>query len=220
MTAVLGLLPKLKPDVMKRIFLLSLLYLIFYSANATVYVVNVLDGVFDPDTLQVQVGDTIRWYKDAQSVNPHTTTSVNIPAGAIPWNQGIGDSTPTFDYPVLVAGSYNYTSTIAMDDSLGMDGYFLATPWAVSLGNEPEYGTFMSAIVGEEGISITLNMDKAEPVVIQLYDLQGRLINTILNGTQPAGEQQIVYSTNRLPEGIYFLAITTRKEKLSEKLIL
>jgi len=86
--------------------ILLLVVLFRIDGLATKWVVTVQNFVFTPSSLpNVIVGDTIRW----EWINgTHTTTSTSIPAGAATWDSPIDATNQTFEYPVTIAGTYNY----------------------------------------------------------------------------------------------------------------
>lgn len=71
---------------------------------------------FTPDTVRVEVGETVRWTNS--SIIVHTVTadpeeatideSVRIPDGAAPFDSGIMDPKATFEHTFEVAGTYRY----------------------------------------------------------------------------------------------------------------
>lgn len=81
---------------------------------ATVGMTNTLQ--FTPDTVRVQVGETVRW--ENSSVVVHTVTadpeeatleeSVRLPEGASPFDSGNMDPKETFEYTFEVPGTYRY----------------------------------------------------------------------------------------------------------------
>lgn len=81
---------------------------------ATVGMTNTLE--FDPDTVRVQAGQTVRWTNG--SVIVHTVTadpeqatkdeSVRLPDGASPFDSGDMDPNTTFEYTFDVPGTYRY----------------------------------------------------------------------------------------------------------------
>jgi plastocyanin len=95
----------------------------FISQNvfATLYTVQVQNYSFNPSSLNVVVGDTVKWVWVNGS---HTTTSSTIPPGASSWDSPINSSHQTYTYPVTIAGSYNYVCT--PHASMGMVGSFVA----------------------------------------------------------------------------------------------
>ena len=79
------------------------------SAQATIHTVDVgfeRTLQFAPSSMQVSVGDTVRFKYVAGS---HNTTSVSMPDGAAPWAAPMtSSSASTFDYVVKIAGAYSY----------------------------------------------------------------------------------------------------------------
>lgn len=76
---------------------------------AAKHVVNVQNFSFSPANISnVQLGDTIRWVWVSGT---HTTTSSTIPGGAASWNSPITSSVTSFEYKVIVAGTFNYVCT-------------------------------------------------------------------------------------------------------------
>ena len=84
------------------------------SPAATVDMTNTL--TFDPDTVRVQVGETVRWANG--SVIVHTVTadpdeattdeSVRLPEGAAPFDSGTLDPEARFEHTFEVPGTYRY----------------------------------------------------------------------------------------------------------------
>jgi len=67
------------------------------------------DGMsFVPSSLSFPLGDTITWVWDAGF---HTTTSINIPAGAAAWDAPITTAGETYSYIPTETGTYEYDCT-------------------------------------------------------------------------------------------------------------
>ena len=100
---------------------------------ATKHVVTVGNFFFSPVSLNVNVGDTVRW---VWSAGGHTTTSTPgaIPAGAASWDAPINSSNTSFEYKVTVAGSYDYVCT---PHAPGMAGSFTAVGFTPTLSVAP-----------------------------------------------------------------------------------
>ena len=91
---------------MKKILLLAALFTASVcAARAADHRVRVSDFRFGPRTVNAVVGDTISWM---WQTGMHTTTSVNIPAGATPWNAPVNVNSPRFRIRVTVPGTYRY----------------------------------------------------------------------------------------------------------------
>ena len=82
-------------------------------------------NLFIPGYLEVNSGDTIRFQWDGISY-PHTTTSSNIPLGAIPWDSDLSPDNPSFDLVLTVVGLYDYVCTPHQD--MGMVGQINVLP--------------------------------------------------------------------------------------------
>ena len=72
---------------------------------------------------------------------------------------------------------------------------------------------------------INYTMIQALPVRIAMYDLQGRLLITLVDEGKPAGQHAVTWNARdgkgeRLPAGIYFCRLSTPKYDLIEKVIL
>ncbi len=105
---------------MKKI-VLPLLCLLFLKSQATTWSVSVSNFQFSSSNLNVKVGDVIHW---VWAGGFHTTTSLSVPSGALPWDASLTSSSTTFDYTVTKVGSYSYECSI---HPLQMQGTFTAT---------------------------------------------------------------------------------------------
>ena len=109
---------------MKKLFALLLLLVVFNRyVQATEWTVNVSNFQFSPSSLNVVVGDVVKfvWVSGF-----HTTTSTSVPSGANTWDAPIQSPGQTFSYTMLKAGTYNYKCT--PHASGGMIGSFTASP--------------------------------------------------------------------------------------------
>jgi hypothetical protein len=46
-------------------------------------------------------------------------------------------------------------------------------------------------------------------VKIQVYDIRGELISTLINAEQPQGVYEIKFDASKLPSGIYFIKMVS-----------
>jgi len=93
-------------SIMKKILLLAALLIGSVSAAWSAdHKVRVSDFQFTPSTVNVVAGDTITW---RWQNGMHTTTSVNIPAGARPWNAPIDSANTRFRTRLRQVGTYTY----------------------------------------------------------------------------------------------------------------
>jgi hypothetical protein len=74
-------------------------------------------------------------------------------------------------------------------------------------------------------VTIGYSLVKVGHINLKLYDPTGRLVKTILEERQSAGDHRIIYNSSDLPSGVYFLELILTDERtgsaqLREKLIL
>jgi plastocyanin len=101
---------------MKKVYLLLTTLVFLNYSFATTHEITVENYQFTPASLNVNVGDTIKW----TWVNGgHTTTSVTIPAGAASWNSPMNSTNQTFLYKITVAGTYSYNCIPHAPDMAG-----------------------------------------------------------------------------------------------------
>ena len=132
---------------------LMLLAVMFFNIPAFAVKHTVLVGnyFFNPSSVTVSVGDTVRWVWSAGS---HTTTSGVIPGGAASWDELITSSNNTYDYHVTVAGNYNYVCT--PHAGMGMVASFTAIAFIPTLAVSPA-NQVVSASAGITTFGVTSN---------------------------------------------------------------
>jgi len=57
--------------------------------------------------------------------------------------------------------------------------------------------------------TITYSLAATSPVVLKVYDMLGREVETLVNGTQQSGTYTLSFSPKNLPSGIYYYRLTT-----------
>lgn len=77
---------------------------------------------FSPSTVNVSIGDTVKW---TWLNGNHTTTCdgssfTSRPLGAASWNAPMNSGNPSFKYVVSVAGTYNYKCTFHAPSMVGV----------------------------------------------------------------------------------------------------
>ncbi len=53
---------------------------------------------------------------------------------------------------------------------------------------------------------------------IELFDIEGKLVDTIKNSMIKAGNHEITYNTSKLSSGMYFLMLTNGKDFKAKKI--
>ncbi|MEI6890295.1 MAG: T9SS type A sorting domain-containing protein [Bacteroidales bacterium] len=141
---------KAKTYTITAFFIIAAL-LIHQKAHSTIHQVLVGNFFFNPSSLNVTVGDTVKWVWVAGS---HTTTSSSIPVGAAIWDRLINSGSPSFSYKVTVAGTFNYVCTLHA--AMGMVGDFTASNPVATLAVTPA-NQDVSAASGSTTFSVSSN---------------------------------------------------------------
>jgi beta-glucanase (GH16 family) len=71
-----------------------------------------------------------------------------------------------------------------------------------------------------ESTTISYNLLETSEVKIFIRDFNGRLIETLINAKQNAGNHQVEWDINNLPKGLYFYTLKTDHSTITEKCII
>ena len=121
------------------------------SLFAVTHTVQVGNYYFNPSSLNVEVGDIVKWVWVQGS---HTTTSSSIPGGAASWDAPINSGNQTYSYTVTVVGVYSYVCT--PHAGMGQIGSFTATAPPPALMVTPSNQN-VSATAGNTSFTVTSN---------------------------------------------------------------
>ena len=111
---------------MKKIFIATLSFFIFFSAQAQVlHTVNGGNFYYSPQTLTINVGDTVSWINDGGFHN--VNFDINTISGSSFSNPESFSSTPTNDvdmytYVFTIPGTYDYDCSVGQHAANGMVG--------------------------------------------------------------------------------------------------
>jgi len=82
------------------------------------------------------------------------------------------------------------------------------------------YPNPLRASVSNFGTTITFTLNKAVPVALEVYNILGEKVATLVNGPKPAGEHVVNFNASSLPSGIYFYTLTAGDLKQTRKMVL
>ena len=68
--------------------------------------------------------------------------------------------------------------------------------------------------------NLRFSLSDAGPVRLSIYDLRGRLVETLAEGHSSAGPQALAWEPGELPAGVYFLTLEAQGERLTRKMLL
>ncbi len=200
---------------MKKFYtiLLALILTGVARSNATVMIVTVSDFQFAPANFTVNAGDTIMWVWNSGT---HTTTSNNIPPGALPWDAPIDNSSPIYVYIPLVGGNYDYEcdfhsqmqATFTVVGTVGIEQ-------PVSSGN----ASLNTSMTGASQLNITYNLPSAGVVDLAIYDLIGNKVLTISKDAVSAGLHAARVNVEGLQKGVYLLNMQFGEGNITRKIM-
>lgn len=196
--------------IFKTLGLIVTVLLISLKSFATIHIVQVMDFQFSPASLNVNVGDTIRW----QWVNGgHTTTSTSVPPGAATWDSPINSGNQIFSYVVTVPGNYIYWCT---PHAPGMAGSFSATT-TVGINPKPgskEMGVSIYPNPVERYVTIDLKSipSSFRNVKIEVYDILGNQYHEA-DYRVTKDDMKVVIDLEKLNSGFGFINIITNDKK-------
>lgn len=174
---------------------------------------------FDPPSVTRKVGQSVQWVKDTGG--NHTTTNGTGPGdpnAGILWDSPLTAQSPTFTYQFSTAGTYSYfcanhptdeTGTVTVNDTtvvgIGDD------PRSGRIGPlQPPYPNPFSSKVG-----LVFDLERASPVRIHIFGIDGRSVRTLLIGEFPAGSHEVIWEGrdnlgSTVAAGMYFVRLETR----------
>jgi len=66
---------------------------------------------------------------------------------------------------------------------------------------------------------IDFNLAQSQKVKLDVYNISGKKINTLINQQLETGNHQIKFENNKLQEGVYFIKLVTNNNVLTQKII-
>lgn len=68
--------------------------------------------------------------------------------------------------------------------------------------------------------TISYNLSEKTEVKLFIHDINGRLIQTLINGKQMAGDHQVDWNTGNFPRGLYFYTLKSENATITKKCII
>jgi len=191
------------------------------------------DSIIDFDTLELQsaVRDTILISNDGFTVLNLEIISSLSSGFLVGSPQGTrlrpGDKVK-LEIIFFPRDNKHYESTLIVNSEAGSDTVYLSgTGVSVGVPDNPD-GLPVSIELSQNypnpfNPSTTIRFDTPSEgfVNLSVYDVNGRLVETLLNGITPAGTHDIVWNAGQdNPSGIYFYTLKTAETVISKKLLL
>lgn len=189
---------------MKKIYLLFTTLLFLNYAFATTHEIQVANFQFTPSSLNVNVGDTIKWVWISGS---HTTTSTSVPNGAASWNNPMNTNNKTFLYKITAAGTYSYDCIPHAPDMAGTITASIILPVVIN-----DFGVFPGKNKSVEvkwSTATELNSDRFE-IMRSTNGVKFDAIGSVPAKGNSAGLTDYSYTDNNVPANqfvYYYLSI-------------
>jgi len=202
------------------IALTALLIAAASPADATTHLIlfgGSVGFVYSPNSLNVAVGDTVKWQGDF-SIHPLSSTS--FPVGASSFHAGSGSS---FSYWVDVAGTFHYRCDFHFGS--GMVGSFTASATGVGgnrISSQPD------AVRLEQNYPnpfnartvIRFSLPTSEKVSLKVYSILGEELATLVDGAMPAGSFTVPFDGSALASGVYYYRLSTDRQSETRRFVL
>lgn len=178
--------------------------------SATIHIVNQLGNEFSPADFTVSVGDTVRFeWNDGT----HNTVSTNVPAGAATWNSPLNSGNQSYDYEVMIPGSYAYVCTF----HAGQNGVFTAEALnSVQIVNRAAID--MNVHTSANGnLTVRVLNASGDKATVTMLDITGREVASLHQGLIASDDFTIRHDVSVFQRGIYFVRfqegarVSTRK---------
>ena len=184
------------------------------SAHAVTYQVDIQNFAYNPGGMHIHVGDAIEW-TNLDGVM-HSATSDN---GV--WDSGLLAQNESYTYTFSLEGDYPYhcslhsfmMDTIVVSNVTGISDLPSALPDRFEMAQN-----YPNPFNAETAIEYALPSDSH--VRIDIYNLLGQNIETLVDDTRPAGYHQVVWNASDVPTGVYFYRIVAGNYMQTRKMLL
>jgi plastocyanin len=205
-------------------FLKSALAVVFLMSPAISlaahFDVAISNFAFNPESLNVRVGDTVNWTNNDAA--PHTSTSNTAVWSSPTLSQGqsfsfIFSSVGHFPYHCAIhthmLGVIVVTQATGINDPSGIG----QLPDKLELSNYPN--PFNAST------EIAFNLSQAGHVSLNIYDITGSLLTTLIDRQMPAGLIRSIWNGTdsrgrHVSSGVYFVRIETDTQATTHRAVL
>jgi plastocyanin len=197
-----------------------LLFLSFSGINfpQMVHVITVQDFSFTPQSLTVQVGDTVRWnaVQGHHNVRADDNSFTSGPPATAPW---------TFNHVFASTGTNPYyCEPHGGPGGTGMSGTVIVTP-AVSVDENKNVVKEFKLDQNypnpfNPSTSIKFQIPSSGFVSLKVYDLLGREVSTLISEYKSSGNYEIEFNASKLTSGFYIYQLKSSSFIQTKKMLL
>jgi len=203
------------------VFTLSLLLGFATHAGARTEQINIQSFAFQPSTVSISLGDSVRWTNlDAVS---HSATSDSGPGT---FNSGLLSQNQSYTFQFTVAGTYRYHCMV----HTSMIGRIMVTPNGVEEGRSQGSASELVLFPSQpnpfsDQTRIAFQLPKEGPVSLEIYDLLGNRLTSLVQGTLEPGAHEVTWNGRnargaKVAPGVYFYRLVAEGRVLTRRLAL
>ena len=188
------------------------------ATNHTVLFGDQVGFAYSPNSMSVNVGDTVTWVGDFAA---HPLSAVSVPTDAAWFHVATGTS---FSYVVLKAGTYNYQCDFHALD--GMTGLFTAIlTGATASDGSTTVPTVFSLDQNYPNpfnptTTVSYGLPRKSFVSITLFNAIGQKVADVFRGEQAAGSHTAKIDASGLPSGVYLYQLRAGDLVLTRRAVL
>ncbi len=168
----------------------------------TSYTVQAVDFSFNPATINISKGDTVKWVWGSGT---HTTTSDSA-NGFVHWDAPLDQNHTSFTMVFHTPGTFPYHCTF--HQSIGMIGTItVESPSAVIINkNTPDKYLLDQNYPNpfNPTTKIEFQIVKSGFVSLKVFNVLGNEVATLVNGKKQSGTYDVNFDGSNYPSGIYF----------------
>lgn len=194
---------------------LILLGLPAFALAQTTHIVNQSSLTFSPDAITIEVGDTVRWVYGGGSHTVTNGTGTGDPNVGNLFDAPLNSSNTTFEYTFTNAGDVPYfcrphvnfgmtgivrVTEVSAADNVPVAALRLDSPWPNPFNPRTE---------------IRFSLAEAANVDLEVFDVRGRLVQTLIRGESRAADDYRVawdgtdHTGRAVPSGTYLFRVRT-----------
>jgi hypothetical protein len=122
-------------------------------------------------------------------------------------------------------GSALYEPYLFIDNTIATPTCVTVRRNGIDVANEPGTGPLSGVSMGApapnpaaSAARFTFTLEQARAVTINVYDVTGRVVATLVDGMVAAGQHEVVFEAGSLPSGVYIYRLATAEGALSGRL--
>lgn len=192
-----------------KLYILILFSIILYCPlhSQTLHIVQLIGNSFQPATLMVQVGDTVRWENTGGGLHNVVADDNSFTSGSASTDNW------TFDHVFTALGDYQYycqvhgaaggigmsgkitvTGTTDVKDNLSVNKYDLAQNYPNPFN---------------PSTSIKISVEKTNFTQLNVYNSIGEQVENLVSKNLSPGTYTFTWNASNFPSGIYFYRIVS-----------